>query len=120
MTSMRKILGLFLIICLTGSSVVYAAELEAPHTAMRKLQRGFLNIVLAPLDLFAVWDDEKKQETFIPFWLTGLLKGSVFAAGRAVTGVYEMATFPLPLPGDYTPILQPEFAWEHFDKEKVK
>lgn len=39
----------------------------------------------------------------------GALRGSVWAVGRTVVGVYEVATFPFPGKENYGPILEPEF-----------
>lgn len=117
---MKKTTSIFLLMLMLFMPMLHAAELENSGTAMRKLQRGFLNVALAPMDLFAVMRDGMKEETFIPGWASGLFKGSIFAVGRAATGVYEMVTFFVPAPSGYAPILQPEFAWEHFDTPEQK
>lgn len=115
---MKRWMVFFLVILMLAAPAAQSAELENPGTAMRKLQRGFLNIALAPMDLFAVMRDGMKQETFIPGWASGLFKGSIFAVGRAVAGAYETVTFFIPAPSGYAPIIQPEFAWQHFEDSR--
>jgi len=31
---------------------------------------------------------------------------------RMAVGVYEVVTFPFPLPKDYVPVLEPAFVWQ--------
>lgn len=117
---MKKVCAM--LICLMAVSVIpcpsaRAAELEEPGTRMRKLQRGFLNIALSPMDVFAELKKSKKEENIIPGWVGGLGRGSVFAVGRVLTGAFEMVTFFVPVPSNYEPIVQPEFAWQHFDDQ---
>jgi len=90
-----------------------ATSIEEEGTALRKLQRGFLNVVLSPVEISTELAKEKRKDTLPPSWFAGLVRGSLFMLGRAVVGVIEIATFPIPLPSNYKPILQPEFAWQH-------
>lgn len=94
-------------------TILSAAELAAPGTPVRKLQRGFLNVVLSPFEISNELSKDKKADWFPPSWATGLARGICYGVGRALVGVGEMVTFPVSAPGDYGPILQPEFAWQH-------
>ena len=97
------------------------AELEPEGTAARKLQRGFLNVALSPFEIGEELHQSKKRTEFPPSWFSGFFKGTFYAIERAVTGIYEMVTFPFAGPeGNYQPIIQPEFAWEYFDEESAK
>jgi len=120
MTFMKKI-SLFLLVLLLAVSYAPAAfsqeaRLEPPFSPLRKLQRGGLNIALSPMEIAHWLSQEKTSPSFIPTWLTNSMKGSAFAVGRALTGVYEVVTFPLPLPAAYEPVVYPEFLWEHFEE----
>ena len=99
-------------LCLPAAS---AASVEPEGTPLRKLQRGFLNAALSPLEIARALSEEKKTDSVIPTWATALGRGSVFAVGRVLAGAYEIVTFPLPLPSGYQPIVYPEFGWEHFE-----
>lgn len=109
--------GLWLGVLVLGfASVTHAAEIAAEGTPVRKLQRGFLNIALSPIELSNELKKEKKwDEGFIPSWVWRAGRGGIFAVGRALAGVYEMLSFPLPLPFGYRPLVRPEFAWQHFE-----
>ena len=100
-------------VLLTSSTVLQATEIEREGTMCRKLQRGFLNFALSPIELSNELAKEKLTNTLPPSWFAGLGRGAWFTLGRALTGVYEMVTFPIPYPANYRPILKPEFAWQH-------
>ncbi len=104
-----------LLVSVLFSQNAYPAELENTGTAMRKLQRGFLNMALSPWELAHELTYGKKTDSAVPTWVGGLGRGSIYTAGRALTGVYELVTFPIPIPRNYEPVIQPEFAWQHFE-----
>ena len=93
-----------------------ATDSQAEGTPARKLQRGFLNIALAPIEITQEAIVESKKQTVEPTWFLGMLRGSVYAVGRAAVGVYEILTFPFPLPAHYAPVIQPEFAYQHLEQ----
>lgn len=105
-----------LLLAVLFSQNAYPAELENEGTAMRKLQRGFLNMALSPWELAHELTYDKKKDSAVPTWVGGLGRGSIYTAGRALTGVYELVTFPIPVPRNYEPVIQPEFAWQHFEE----
>ena len=94
------------------------AEIQGEGTPMRKLQRGFLNVALSPVEISNELSKEVRKDTLPPSWIAGLGRGSCYAVGRALTGIYEMVTFPLPYPANYKPVLQPEFEWQHLPEKK--
>lgn len=110
--------GTFLLAAVCATSG-FAAELESPATPLRKLQRGFLNVALSPWELAHELSQNKKTDSAVPTWFGGAGRGAAYTAGRALTGVYEMVTFPLPWPANYEPVLQPEFAWQHFEESEA-
>ena len=74
-------------------------------------------MALSPIEISNQLAKEKKNDTIPPSWLTGFGRGAVFMVGRALVGVYEIVTAPIPYPKDYQPVLYPEFAWEHLPEE---
>ena len=96
------------------------AEIQGEGTPQRKLQRGFLNVALSPIEISNELSKEVRNDTFPPSWVAGLGRGSMYAVGRALVGVYEMVTFPIPYPAKYKPVLQPEFEWQHFPSSEKK
>jgi len=76
-------------------SVVPAAYADGP---VDKLGRGLVNILFSPVELFNPSPELKKENDNI---------GSRFGnfLYRAGVGVVEVATFPIPVPEDYGPII---------------
>jgi putative exosortase-associated protein (TIGR04073 family) len=95
------------------------AEIQAEGTPQRKLQRGFLNVALSPIEISNELAKEVRNDTFPPSWVAGLGRGAVYTVGRALVGVYEVVTFPLPYPANNKPDLQPEFTWQHLPEESA-
>lgn len=119
MTRLLRCLSVMFVL-LNFVTLVQAAEVESEGTWQRKLQRGFLNVALSPLEISNELDKEKKNDTLPPSWIVGTGRGAAFMIGRALVGVYEMVTFPVAYPKDYKPVLQPEFAWQHLPSSDSK
>ena len=109
-----------LTVLLIAASSSQAAEIENAGTPLRKLQRGFLNIALSPIDISNELSKEVRNDTFPPSWVAGLGRGMVYTVGRALVGVYEIVTFPIPCPEHYKPVLLPEFPWEKLPSSDKK
>lgn len=75
----------------------------------RKLLRGTLNISFSFVEIPLEMNKEiKKTDYFTGFWV-GLAKGTIMTWKRAATGAWEVLTFPLEIPKDYRPLIEPEF-----------
>ncbi len=105
---------LFLILLALISQNAFSAEVESSGP-LRKLQRGFLNIALSPMELTTALSKEKydNADQMPPSWITGSIRGVAYMGGRALAGVYDMVTFPIPFPKEYGPLVQPEYPWNH-------
>ncbi|MBU1038484.1 MAG: exosortase system-associated protein, TIGR04073 family [Candidatus Omnitrophica bacterium] len=80
---------------------------------VRKLGRGICNLFTFPLELYTQFADVNDHFGLFAAATWGILKGVGMSAVRLSVGVYEVATFPIPIPGDYMPILtDPEFYGE--------
>ena len=44
--------------------------------------------------------------------LRGILEGIGMSFARTSAGLYELATFPVPWPWHYRPLLEPEYVWQ--------
>ena len=112
----RTLSAVFLLLIATflngKQPLLSAAEISPENGPVRKLQRGFLNIALSPFELSNQFSKEKKVESFIPSWFYAFGYGSYLTVQRAAIGVYEIVTFPVPLPPAYEPVVLPEFSWE--------
>ena len=104
-----------LVVC--GMVFSFAAPSFAGN-AMEKLGRGLANVGVSPLELpEAMWDEGRDMDAYaIGSALTvGVIKGAFNVIKRAVVGVYEVATFPFPVPAEYEPIIDPPALFESSD-----
>ena len=116
-TPFRCLIALIVLLAFSLPLMAAEAEIQGEGTPQRKLQRGFLNVALSPIEISNELSKEVRNDTMPPSWIAGLGRGAVYMVGRALVGVYEMVTFPFPYPANYKPVLQPEFPWE-LAKEK--
>lgn len=90
----------------------WAADSTAERIAL-KAARGIDNTVLG---LVAEWPKTMYYQSKahgLPYGMTvGAVQGIAVGVTRTVVGVYELATFPVPVPAGYQPILSPEFSLE--------
>lgn len=124
---MRNFSACLIVLLLTASPALALeitpgkpAQIETAGSPQRKLQRGFLNIALAPLEFSHNLWSVKGKDSLVPTWITGSVVGIGKTTGRALAGVYELATFWMPYPANYEPLVKPEFAWEHLPPEPEK
>ncbi len=109
---MKKVIAVLIVIVL----VLAVSAPGYADNAVDKLGRGVANVITSPFELTKGMDDAKQENGIFAACTTGLLKGTVNIVKRAAVGVFEIATFPIPLPADYKPILKdPEYFLE---KEK--
>ncbi|MBM3334582.1 exosortase system-associated protein, TIGR04073 family, partial [Candidatus Sumerlaeota bacterium] len=78
----------------------------------RKFFRGFCNVVFGwcevPRNIHIGWEDiEPVSGTIV-----GLARGADQAFIRTCWGVWEVATFPIPIPPEYRNVVEPEFVWQ--------
>ncbi len=111
---MRKIL-IVLVTVIAIAAFDPAAYANGP---IKKLGRGIANVATSPLELIKGMGDAKEEKGIFAAMTWGVVQGTVNIVKRATVGVYEVATFPVPLPKDYAPIIEdPEYFLE---KEKIE
>ncbi len=113
----KKLLLLALLILVSQNAFAAAIESAGP---LRKLQRGFVNIALSPMEISTELAKEKSEnaDQMLPSWMSGSIRGVAFMGGRALAGLYDMVTFPVPFPKEYAPVVEPEFPWDHLPNNK--
>jgi putative exosortase-associated protein (TIGR04073 family) len=85
---------------------------SALHLSASKLGRGMANLGMGwmefPKQIYVVGKEEG--------WFLGLTRGPVDGLGmtlaRTVAGIYEVFTFPIPIPPHYQPLIQPPYVWQ--------
>jgi putative exosortase-associated protein (TIGR04073 family) len=81
--------------------------------ALKKLGRGICNMLTFPWEMVEQVKRVNVSDGPFAAFTYGILKGAVMTCTRAAVGVYETATFLIPFPKDYKPILKdPEFVFE--------
>jgi putative exosortase-associated protein (TIGR04073 family) len=83
------------------------------HGALRKLGRGAVNIVTAPLEMLRTPELVVRKEGYLAGMSVGLFHGAWHTVQRAGGGVIDLATFPLEIPNDFAPLVEPEFIFAH-------
>jgi putative exosortase-associated protein (TIGR04073 family) len=92
-----------------------ASQASADDNAFTKFGRGMSNIVISPTELYVQpLLFLKKSEPSIAFF-GGLFKGLSMFIAREVVGVYEVITFPIPIPKGYRPIINPATPFTDWD-----
>ena len=101
---MRRILVFLLLILLIGSHPAWA-DMDPAN----KLSRGLHNTFFGWFEIFnEIGQESDRSEIWLGF-PAGMIRGSAYAIGRTLAGVYETATFPLPNgKKGYGPVLLPE------------
>ncbi|MBZ0170162.1 hypothetical protein MELA_02475 [Candidatus Methylomirabilis lanthanidiphila] len=104
------VLALALSTALTAQAA--AGELAA-STPGQKALRGVTNLTLG---LFIEWPKticyEAREQGPLYGIPAGFLAGFGLGLMRVGAGVWELATFPFPLPADYKPLLSPRYPFE--------
>lgn len=100
---MKKTLSILAIILLLTPGLSYA---DNPLT---KLARGLTNVATAPGEyVMQIPASVEATSDYLSAAFLDIFRGTGFTLFRAVLGVYEVATFPIPAPENYAPIYEPE------------
>ncbi len=103
---MKKIIVCYLMF----SILIGAASPAYCNGPVEKLGRGFSNTLTFPCEIPYQISQSNKQNGLTAALSYGVLNGIFMAGVRALVGVYEIVTFPIPAPGGFDPILEnPEF-----------
>lgn len=108
----RLTLSLAFAVLLSAGGLGQPARADTPAD---KFGRGLSNLALGSMEIPAQIIQEDRRRG--PFWAAslGFAKGVGGFVTRTLVGVYEVVTFPAPVPRGYRPILAPEYPWELFD-----
>ena len=109
-----------LTVCFTILGVTMTSEVHASH-AMRettqpgktwtpadKFSRGATNAATGFMEFPLEIQRTTEKTTLFEGWTAGAARGVGLAFARTGAGLYEMATFFIPAPEEYEPVIQPE------------
>jgi putative exosortase-associated protein (TIGR04073 family) len=103
---MKLIVGLLIFILVAGLSSYAFAE-----NAFTKLGRGLVNTATGWLEVPKKVYDTSKDENVLVGITVGTAKGVGWGIARTAVGIYEIVTFPFPIPEGYEPIIEPEYVF---------
>ena len=107
MAKKSVLIGLIFLFIIGSTGIAHCDD------ALKKLGRGACNVVTCPLEITNQIQKTNNSDGPMAAFTWGVLKGVGMIALRGVVGVYEVATFPIPIPACYKPILtDPEFFFE--------
>ncbi|MFH1997027.1 MAG: exosortase system-associated protein, TIGR04073 family [Candidatus Omnitrophota bacterium] len=107
----KSVLAIFVAVSLFLAAYPSGAHANGP---LRKLGRGIANVLTFPFEIVQQMNNTFSEEGGAAALTVGALKGVSMAALRAAAGVYEVATFPFPIPSKYRPIMRyPEFFFKN-------
>ena len=99
------IMAVVMIMVLAVATVSYAQD------PAKKLGRGLANILTGWIELPKNIYDTSVEDNPLAGLTIGLAKGIGMTIVRTGAGIYEVITFPFPIPEDYGPVLEPEFVF---------
>ncbi len=100
-----------LIIAVVMVMVLAVASSSYAQDPAKKLGRGLANILTGWIELPKNIYDVSVEDNPLAGLTIGLAKGVGMTIVRTGAGVYEVVTFPFPIPEDYGPVLEPEFVF---------
>ncbi|MGC8741304.1 MAG: exosortase system-associated protein, TIGR04073 family [Candidatus Sumerlaeaceae bacterium] len=83
-------------------------EGSAFNKMQHKLGRGLANIFTGVIEVPKNISREWRKSDPVTGVIVGGVKGVGWAATRMVVGAYETVTFPIPVPANYEPLMEPE------------
>ncbi len=97
--------------CVVISAVLLVSAVCFAQDPFTKLGRGVANTLTGWVELPKnIYNTSVEDNAFSGLTL-GLARGVGMSIVRTGGGLYEIVTFPFPLPQDYQPILQPEYVF---------
>jgi len=101
-----------LIVCIAIVTILSIATASYAQDPAKKLGRGVANILTGWLEIPKnIYNTSIEANPMVGITV-GTAKGIGMSIVRTGAGVYEVITFPFPLPEDYVPILEPEFVFQ--------
>ena len=76
-----------------------------------KLGRGFANVLTGWIELPNTVHRTAEGENAFVAWTSGVAHGIGRSLARTGAGFYDMATFLIPVPEHYEPVIEPEYVF---------
>ena len=119
---MKRIYSCIFFLLFASVSALYTPP-DACAGPARKFSRGFMNTSTGWVEIFTTAHEHYMERRNIAGLIYGIPLGFLKGFLRTGAGLYEMLTFPFPMPSDYSPVLYPEYitgGWETPELENMK
>jgi len=100
-----------IVICVVALMILNIASDSYAQNMGRKFFRGLGNIATGWFELPKNLYTSTKEHDWASGTIIGFAKGFWMTAVRTAVGAYDTVTFPFPVPKDYEPVIEPEFAF---------
>ncbi len=108
---MKKVLARGSVAAIVLALLITVATACFAQDPFTKLGRGVANTLTGWVELPKnIYKTSVEDNAFAGITL-GLARGAGMTIVRTGAGIYEIATFPFPLPENYKPILEPEYVF---------
>ncbi len=98
-------------VVIVSALVIFTATACLAQDPFTKLGRGIANTLTGWVELPKNIYNTSVQDNPLAGVTLGLAKGAGMTLVRTGAGIFEIATFPFPLPEAYKPILEPEYVF---------
>lgn len=78
---------------------------------LTKLGRGLTNIIFSFMEYPTNIQKAADRRGAASGFFEGVAAGTYYMVGRTLAGVYDVATFLIPLPAGYKPIMKPDYVF---------
>lgn len=100
-----------MVLALTAGPAVAAEQRAYGEGVLTKFARGIVNTATGWMELFKQPYRGAQQEG--PGGaLVGVGKGIGYTVGRTLSGVYDVVTFPIPVPDNFEPFMKPDYVFD--------
>ncbi len=101
--------------------VLFSSVAHAQNAPVKKLLRGMVNIVSAPIEVpkqaRAYWIKGAQITPHILVWIgSGAVWGVVQGIKRTGSGIWDVVSFPFAKPADFGPLLKPDFVFDEWPR----
>ncbi len=109
MNKKKRALVMMAAVLLVGVGRPAFAEQDTGRLVATKLFRGIVNAASGWMEIPKQMILTSQESGAAKGWTLGFAKGIGYAVARSVVGGYEILTFPIPVPEEYRPIMQPQY-----------
>lgn len=106
-----KLRALVSILFLAGGVLLASATTCYAEDAFNKLGRGVANTFTGWVELPKNVYTKSNEQNAVSGATVGLAEGIGMAIVRTGAGIFDVITFPFPVPEDYKPVLEPEYVF---------